>query len=123
MYKASPLYGVVIKGGSNGVEIQNLRPEILQALSIARTVFISFREPITVTDAWRNDPNSLHYYNLAVDLRAKHLTSRKRSSILRALKEALGEAYQVILHGSGDGIHYHIEYDPLRTGVREFKTT
>ena len=117
MYKSSPLYGINFK---DTARIRNLRPEIIHALSVARTVFITHGSQLTVTDAWRDDPNSLHYHNLAIDLRAKHINYEKRQSILSALQTGLGTDFQVILHGVGQSIHYHIEYDPLRIGIRNF---
>ena len=118
MYRASPLYGINFKGN---VRIKTLRPEMLHAISVARAVFIANQAQLTVTDAWRNDPDSLHYYNLAVDLRAKNLSREQRNNILGSLQIGLGTDYQVILHGQGDSVHYHIEFDPLRVGTLYYK--
>ncbi len=123
MYRANPLYGINIKQGSYGVVVKVIRPEISEALSTARIVFNSFGEGVTVTDWWRNDPNSLHFYNLAVDIRANDIDPTKHTQILAALRLTLGSSYQVVLHGIGNMIHFHIEYDPLREGVRSFQTT
>jgi len=121
LYKAHPLYGTAIKQGKNGVRIKVIRPEIMQAIEAGRAVFNAHGEKFTITDWWRNDPNSLHYYHLAIDARANHLNASKRNTILDAWKRVIGNAYELIVHGSGAMIHYHLEYDPLRRGVAPFK--
>jgi len=117
MYKSSPLYGIAVKPGST---VRTLRPEMMHVLTTARAIFVAHGAPLTVTDMWRDDPTSLHYHNLAVDLRAKNLSYKQRKAILDGLQTSLGTDYQVILHGTGANIHYHIEYDPLRVGTRNF---
>jgi len=118
LYRANPLYGVHIKPGVN---VKTIRPEISHALTVARGVFTALGKPITVTSWWRDNLASLHGHDLAVDLRANHLNSEEQQQILRGLQLALGPAYQVILHGEGDNIHFHIEYDPQRTGTLSFR--
>lgn len=56
--------------------------------------------------------NSLHWWGRAVDLRANDLSSREQQDILEALRDQLGDDWDILLHGQGANIHYHIEYDP-----------
>lgn len=54
---------------------------------------------------------SLHYKGRALDCRANDLTKSQQQRILARLKAAL-PGFDVILHGKGRNIHYHIEWDP-----------
>lgn len=56
--------------------------------------------------------NSLHWEGKAADLRANDLEEDVQLAILADIKEELGPNFDVILHGVGANIHYHIEYDP-----------
>lgn len=54
-------------------------------------------------------PTSLHNFGLAWDFRAKHLKPEDRTTAHEQLRAALGENYEILLHGLGDNIHFHIE--------------
>ena len=59
---------------------------------------------ITSTYEGSHSEGSLHYANLAVDIR------KNKAKVLsyKEIKQALGKDYDVILEGD----HIHIEYDP-----------
>ncbi len=54
---------------------------------------------------------SFHYKGKALDCRANDLSANRQQLVLGDLKEKL-PGYDVILHGAGPNIHYHIEWDP-----------
>lgn len=74
---------------------------------------------ITSANDGRHGKNSIHYRikgaagatfkeSGAIDLRSRDILLSKRDVILRELKEALGDDYDIILESS----HYHLEFDP-----------
>jgi len=92
---------------------KGLQPEILLAIIIAQSVWIAHFPGIplvitSITDG-KHGENSLHYVGLAIDLRTRNLPEDNSEAIAgRALKDALGKDYDVIVHNT----HIHIEFDP-----------
>ena len=90
-----------------GVDISRLRPEIRKKLNeIARRVWSVEKAELVITSTYEGNHSegSLHYANLAVDIRRE-----KYGSIMRdELRDKLGIDYDVCLEAS----HIHIEYDP-----------
>lgn len=90
-----------------GVDISRLRPEIRKKLNeIARRVWAIEQEELTITSTYEgsHSEGSLHYANLAIDIR-RH---KKGSHVISDLIGKLGKDYDVILEAD----HIHIEYDP-----------
>ena len=90
-----------------GVDISRLKPEIRKILGIIDLIIwgIEKREMvITSTYEGSHCAGSLHYANLAVDVRR----SFDNNSSYEEIKERLGKDYDVILERT----HIHIEYDP-----------
>lgn len=56
--------------------------------------------------------NSLHWKGRALDARANDLDEDVQHMIFHELQDRLGSSFDVVLHGVGANIHYHIEYDP-----------
>jgi len=91
-----------------GVHVSDLERPIRRALSKIDWVFLENAKQeavITSTNEGTHSPSSLHYANLAVDIRLPKDDVKKT---LGVLKEVLGPSYDVILEAS----HFHIEYDP-----------
>lgn len=91
-----------------GVHVSELKRPIRRALNKVAWVFqenVKEEPVVTSTNEGVHSPGSLHYANLAVDIR---LPKEKRDVICHQLKAMLGENYDVIQEGT----HYHIEYDP-----------
>lgn len=92
-----------------GVDISRLRPEIRKKLGKIESFIhkIAYEEMvITSTYEGNHSASSLHYANLAVDVRRPN----KPESTIREIKRLLGPDYDTILYNS----HIHIEYDPKK---------
>jgi len=90
-----------------GVDISRLRPEIRKKLNeIARLVWSIEKEELTITSTYEgsHSESSLHYANLAVDIRGY----KNNVDVRRELRDKLGMDYDVVLESD----HIHIEYDP-----------
>ena len=90
-----------------GVDISRLRPEIRKKLSEIEKINARF-DPrdlvITSTYEGTHGAGSLHYANLAIDIRKPP----GAANFVEALKVALKRDYDIVLEGD----HIHIEYDP-----------
>jgi len=90
-----------------GVDISRLRPEIRKKLNtIAGIVDAIFGDEIVITSTFEGNhsPGSLHYANLAVDIRR----TDKSDTVCQVIRQELGSNYDVISEHN----HIHIEYDP-----------
>jgi len=90
-----------------GVDISRLRPEIRKKLPMLADEFRQIGEELTITSTFEgtHSAGSLHYANLAIDIRRPPCgLGYVRANIARKL----GDAYDVILEST----HIHIEYDP-----------
>ena len=98
-----------------GVDISRLKRQIRVALPKIEAVFReeTGNEPI-ITSTWESDhsPGSLHYANLAVDVR---VPKKNLEMVLHKLSLRLGPDYDVVAEPN----HIHIEHDPpkLKKGV------
>lgn len=63
---------------------------------------------ITSANDGKHKENSLHYKNLALDIRTRHLEKDEIQIVLNYLRTKLGGDYDVILESD----HIHVEYDP-----------
>ena len=90
-----------------GVDISRLRPEIRKKLNmIASIVYESEAMELVITSTYEgsHSEGSLHYANLAVDIRRNAFGNEVRGD----LRNQLGSDYDVVLEAD----HIHIEYDP-----------
>jgi len=90
-----------------GVDISRLRPEIRKKLNeIARRVWSLEQEELIITSTYEgsHSEGSLHYADLAVDIR-RH---KKGQEVRDELRDKFGMDYDVVLKVD----HIHIEYDP-----------
>jgi len=90
-----------------GVDISRLKPPIRKKMNeIARRVWSIEKEELVVTSTWEgvHSEGSLHYADLAVDIR-RH---EKGHELRQELRDKLGMDYDVVLGTD----HIHIEYDP-----------
>ena len=90
-----------------GVDISRLRPEIRKKLNeIARRVGAIEGEELIITSTYEgsHSEGSLHYANLAVDIRRY----KKGRDVRDELSNRFGMDYDVVLVSD----HIHIEYDP-----------
>ena len=99
------------------VRFKYIREPMLRAMG---TVIVTWKkfcpgiEPvITSANDSTHGKNSLHYSDLALDLRSKNLTSVQKDTVLKHLKEYLGRDYDILLESrNGENEHFHLEYDP-----------
>lgn len=93
-----------------GVVFKSIPSPILSALKVVLDIWTYHNKTPTVTSA--NDGQhmvtSLHYKNLALDLRIKDLPEPLIVPMFNKLKETLGSQYDVVLEED----HIHLEYDP-----------
>lgn len=68
---------------------------------------------ITSTTDGDHHEASLHYSGDAIDIRTSDIQEVRRQQYRNALKDRLGNAWDVILEPD----HIHIEYDPTKTGI------
>jgi len=90
-----------------GVDISRLRPEIRKKLTIiARIVDGIERQELVITSTYEGNhlPSSMHYANLAIDIRIFDQPKIVKNEIAREL----GQDYFVYLGKN----HIHIGYDP-----------
>ena len=90
-----------------GVDISRLRPEIRKKLTIiARIINACDQEELVITSTYEGNhlPSSMHYANLAIDIRL----STRPKTVKAELAKELGPDYFVYLATT----HIHIGYTP-----------
>jgi len=90
-----------------GVDISRLKPEIRKKLpGIAGIIWCVDQEELVITSTYEgaHSEGSLHYADLAVDIRK----TRSCGIIVSKIRAYLGKDYDVVLEAT----HIHIEYDP-----------
>lgn len=92
----------------SGVRILGAKPEIVLAMQIAADVYARNNHRLTVTSVVEgtHSRGSIHYQGLAFDARLPELSSR--ADVVAALKESLGQDFDVALEAD----HIHIEFQP-----------
>jgi hypothetical protein len=90
-----------------GVSIDRLDQRVRRALGIVDACYAKVGEEAVVTSTFEGThmPNSLHYANLALDVR---LPRSGAPAMQGSLKTALGPDFDVVLEDT----HIHVEYDP-----------
>ena len=94
-----------------GVDISRLKRPIRRKLNaIDRHFFLNNHEAvITSTYEGTHSPSSLHYCNLAIDLRLPTgMLNHELIEFVDGLKKEIGKLFDVLLERD----HIHIEYDP-----------
>lgn len=97
-----------------GVDLTGLHPDITRMIWPIAEIFAGHKKHCVITSARRPriGKNSWHQFGRALDFRANHLTPAEQARIYSDIREICGPQYDVILHGEGDNIHYHVEFDP-----------
>ena len=89
-----------------GVDISRLRPEIRRKLNtIASSIELVTLTELIITSTYEgtHKPGSLHYANLAIDIRL----TPKSKELVKALKLNLGTDYLILLEST----HIHIQWN------------
>lgn len=73
-------------------------------------------KPCVVTSGsdGQHQEHSKHYTHEALDLRRFHLEAHEVCPIVEALKDTLGQDFDVVIEGD----HFHIEFDPKGKKVK-----
>ena len=90
-----------------GVDISRLRPAIRKRLGLIEHIhFTCFDSEMVVTSSFEGShmSSSLHYANLAIDVRLPGAPE----DFIQKLRAELGRNYDIVLESD----HIHIEYDP-----------
>lgn len=104
-----------MKVKDSSVNIWGLQVEMQPVLKWAEQIWKDHGYDLVVTSARDSihSAGSLHYYGYAVDVRASvdwGYDAFEIQTMANALRGALGEGYQVVIHSS----HIHIEYDKAK---------
>jgi len=104
--------GVNLSGA--GTEIESMFGPLVDAFKAEGIV----QPPIitSANDSTHSSPRSLHFRDLAIDVRARHLSIAEGNAIEARLKEALGPAYFVdfeTFSNNPSNNHFHIQYNGI----------
>lgn len=90
-----------------GVDISRLRPEIRKKLTGIAAICKQIAEELVITSTFEGNHSegSLHYANLAIDIRRPE---EGKAYIRVQLGDLLGPDYDIVFESD----HVHIEYDP-----------
>ena len=90
-----------------GVDISRLRPEIRKRLNAINKLYESVNEELVITSTYEGNHSAgtLHYANLAIDIRRP---KDERTKIHEGLRRILDDNYDIVFEGT----HIHIEFDP-----------
>lgn len=97
-----------------GVDISRLKRPIRRTLKdIDEYYLLNWSQEAIITSTYEGNhrQDSLHYADLAIDIRSPMFTNRKDNiDFINDLKKILGNDYDVLLDTTKR--HIHIEYDP-----------
>ena len=96
------------KDGVNHSSLSNHISNKLSDIDQVHLQVVKRRAIITSGRDGKHMKNSKHYTGEAIDLRTRDLTRGKATRLLKALRDKLGNKYDVILETD----HIHLEYDP-----------
>lgn len=90
-----------------GVDISRLRRPIRKILNDLERIYRKFGYELVITSTYEGNhsPGSLHYANLAIDIRAP---KKDKAKIYEEIRKTLNDDYDVV----NEDTHIHIEYDP-----------
>ena len=91
-----------------GVDASRLQEEIRRILGIIEFLYMKQGEEPVITSTYEgtHSPQSLHYANLAIDIRIPRIGDP--ADMVVKLKQNLNKDYDIVLEKD----HIHIEYDP-----------
>jgi hypothetical protein len=100
-----------------GVSLRDFKPQSQLALDRVIAVFFKRGFPVILTSAWREKSLtfSLHLSGYAFDVDTdRSLPTPIWVELADAVRAELGEAFDVVAHDVGSGMHLHVEYDPKK---------
>ena len=94
----------------DGVKFKRLTTPILKLINTIISVW-SYHDLSSPTITSANDSkhmkSSLHYKDMAIDIRTKDLSKEQISNVFKSLEDTLGESFQCVLESD----HIHLEFD------------
>ncbi len=94
----------------HGVNVKGIKGEIIIAMIIVNEVYDSYGYSecvITSVDDRKHSERSLHYKQLAFDVRTRMIQPIAQQMVANEIAKKLGEQYDVVLEKD----HIHIEFD------------
>ena len=81
--------------------------------TISVIIDVLFEAKTTITSVFRDDPDSVHYYYRAVDIRSRELTSRQCQKLVTVVNTIFpygkGRFETMLHHDAGSGWHFHVQ--------------
>lgn len=102
----------------SSADIKYLRPEIRATFPVIIDVFKAFGLPKPLITSGRDSDlhkkTSLHYKNLAIDIRGNYMPDKLMKEVAKEIQNRLGNKYDVVPEFFENPIrdHIHIEYHP-----------
>ena len=85
--------------------------KIVNAISVITDVL--FEAKTTLTSVFRDEPDSVHYYYRAVDIRSYHLTPGQCKKLVTVVNKIFpygkGRFETMLYHDAGSGWHFHVQ--------------
>lgn len=98
----------------DGVVFKEFPIEMIGMLNALELIAAGSNKDVTITSA--NDgthmQGSLHYQNLALDIRTKDRTLAEQESLLKSLHKAFSSKFYDVLDERAKLNHFHVEYQP-----------
>ncbi len=102
----------------DGVRIAGMQPAVGLAITTAARLFEMMNSAcivISINDGKHGGSKpTLHYSGCAVDCLAEHLSPGDTAELIKLLKVALGEEFDVVNHATKAPVHIHIKWQPKR---------
>lgn len=96
-----------------GAKVLGIKPEIILALVVTKDILKSYGCDTVITEATggTHKHGSLHYSGEALDIRTKTIPNIALDSVVKDIKVALGDDYDVLLEDRNSlNQHLHIEF-------------
>lgn len=100
-----------------GVVLVGLHSMMIIACAKAAVIWAKHGKELTVTDAVCPRKSGFHPKGRACDYRVNRFAKPLQMVLRQELANALGNDYDVILHGKGSSIHIHVEFDPTNPKI------
>lgn len=96
----------------NGVNLKGIQLQMRPVLLEAERIWKEHGQELVITAGLEgmHSAGSLHYYGYAVDLRTRYFDKNIIQGVANALKAALNNEYNVIVHST----HIHVEWDKAK---------
>lgn len=101
----------------SGVVLVGLHQMMQVANAKAAVIWYQNECELTITEGVCPRKSGFHPKGRACDYRVNCYSKAVQRDLREELADELGNDYDVILHGEGDSIHIHCEYDPINPKI------